>query len=268
MSAPDHQASEPIIRVENLVKEFAVRGSGAASTRAVDDISFQIGAGETLGLVGESGSGKSTTGYCALRLIAPTAGRIVFGGRDITSLGERQLRPIRRHMQIIFQDPYSSLDPRMSIGDIIAEPLRIHGVGSVSERLQQVISLLDVVGISSTQINKFPREFSGGQRQRVGIARALALNPQLIVCDEPVSALDVSVQAQILNLLRDLQRERGLAYLFISHDLGVVRVMSDRIAVMLDGKIVETGAAAEVFDHPTAEYTRTLLASLPTLQHA
>jgi oligopeptide transport system ATP-binding protein len=226
-------------------------------------VSFEIPEGKTLGLVGESGSGKSTTGYCILQLLKPTAGSIVFQGKELTKLGRGEIRRMRREMQIVFQDPYSSLDPRMTVGDIVSEPLEVHGVGSKRTRRGRVRELLDVVGFNPDYTNRYPHEFSGGQRQRVGVARALALNPSLIVCDEPVSALDVSIQAQILNLLKDLQRDFGLTYLFISHDLAVVRSMSDHIAVMKDGQIVETGPADEVYERPKEEYTRALLTAVP-----
>jgi ABC-type oligopeptide transport system ATPase subunit len=219
--------------------------------------------GETLGLVGESGSGKSTTGYCILRLLEPTEGSVRFEGREVTELGREDLRRVRREMQIVFQDPYASLDPRMTVGDIVGEPLVVHGVGTRRDRGARVRELLDVVGFDPTFVNRYPHEFSGGQRQRIGIARALALNPKLIVCDEPVSALDVSIQAQILNLLKDLQDEFGLTYLFIAHDLAVVRAMSDRIAVMNRGELVELGPAEEVYSTPREEYTKALLAAVP-----
>jgi oligopeptide transport system ATP-binding protein len=257
-----------ILKVDDLRKEFPVR-SGFLIERvthtvnAVDGVSFEIQEGRTLGLVGESGSGKSTTGYCILQLIKPTAGSVRFQGKELTKMGREEVRKMRREMQIVFQDPYSSLDPRMTVGDIVAEPLEVHGVGSRRGRRARVRELLDVVGFNPDYGNRYPHEFSGGQRQRVGVARALALNPSLIVCDEPVSALDVSIQAQILNLLKDLQRDFGLTYLFISHDLAVVRGMSDDIAVMKDGKIVETGTADEVYEHPKHEYTRALLAAVP-----
>ena len=231
--------------------------------KAVDGVSFQIAEGETLGLVGESGSGKSTTGYCILQLLKPTSGSVRFMGRELTELGREELRRMRREMQIVFQDPYASLDPRMTVGDIVAEPLVVHGVGSRRARRETVRGLLEVVGFNPEYTNRYPHEFSGGQRQRIGIARALALNPKLIVCDEPVSALDVSIQAQILNLLKDLQRDFGLTYLFIAHDLAVVRAVSDRIAVMNQGRLVELGPAAEVYSNPQDEYTRALLAAVP-----
>jgi oligopeptide transport system ATP-binding protein len=260
--------NEALLQVRDLRKEFPVKSGFVMervthSVKAVDGVSFEIAEGRTLGLVGESGSGKSTTGYCVLQLIKPTAGSIRFQGKELTELGREQMRKMRRELQIVFQDPYSSLDPRMTVGDIVAEPLEVHGVGGRRDRRARVRELLDVVGFNPDYSNRYPHEFSGGQRQRVGVARALALNPSLIVCDEPVSALDVSIQAQILNLLKDLQRDFGLTYLFISHDLAVVRSMSDDIAVMKDGKIVEAGTADEVYENPKHEYTRTLLTAVP-----
>jgi len=257
-----------LLQVRDLRKEFPVKSGFVIervshTVKAVDGVSFEIPEGKTLGLVGESGSGKSTTGYCILQLLKPTAGSIVFQGKELTKLGRGEIRRMRREMQIVFQDPYSSLDPRMTVGDIVAEPLEVHGVGSKRTRRGRVRELLDVVGFNPDYTNRYPHEFSGGQRQRVGVARALALNPSLIVCDEPVSALDVSIQAQILNLLKDLQRDFGLTYLFISHDLAVVRSMSDHIAVMKDGQIVETGPADEVYERPKEEYTRALLTAVP-----
>jgi oligopeptide transport system ATP-binding protein len=257
-----------LLEVEDLCKHFPVR-SGALlertvdHVRAVDGVSFHVDEGETLGLVGESGSGKSTTGYTILQLLRATSGSVRFEGHELTRLRGRRLRRLRRDLQIVFQDPYSSLDPRMTVGDIVGEPLRVHRLGSRRERRDRVRELLDVVGFDPRYTNRYPHEFSGGQRQRIGIARALALNPKLIVCDEPVSALDVSIQAQILNLLKDLQRDLGLAYLFIAHDLAVVRSLSDRIAVMRQGRIVEQGTAAQVYEQPQHEYTRALLAAVP-----
>jgi ABC-type oligopeptide transport system ATPase subunit len=260
--------SEPLLVAEGLKKYFPVRKGLLVErtkdwVRAVDDVSFEINVGETLGLVGESGSGKSTTGYCVIRLLELTGGKIFFGGKEITKLRGEPLRQMRREVQIVFQDPYASLNPRMTVGDIVAEPLVVHQIGRRQSRDATVRRLLDVVGFDPSYVNRYPHEFSGGQRQRIGIARALALNPQLIVCDEPVSALDVSIQAQILNLLKDLQRDFGLSYLFIAHDLAVVRTMSDRIAVMNRGKIVETGAADAVYTNPQDDYTKALLAAVP-----
>jgi len=257
-----------LLEVRDLEKHFPVKeGTLVERTvdwvRAVDGVSFDVAEGETLGLVGESGSGKSTTGYCILQLLRPTGGSVVFEGRDLTTLGREELRRMRREMQIVFQDPYSSLDPRMTVGDIVAEPLQVHGIGGRRSRRERVRQLLEVVGFNPNYTNRYPHEFSGGQRQRIGIARALALNPRLIVCDEPVSALDVSIQAQILNLLKDLQRDFGLTYLFIAHDLAVVRAMSDEIAVMNRGKLVEYGRAETVYSAPTEEYTKALLAAVP-----
>ncbi len=261
-------AKEPLLVVEGLEKHFPVR-SGFLWERtvdwikAVDGISFSIDEGTTLGLVGESGSGKSTTGFCVLQLLKPTAGSVRFGGTELTTLKGEELRRMRREMQIVFQDPYSSLNPRMTVGDIVSEPLEVHGIGTRKSRRDSVRQLLDVVGFDPTFTNRYPHEFSGGQRQRIGIARALALNPKLIVCDEPVSALDVSIQAQILNLLRDLQEDFGLTYLFIAHDLAVVRAMSDTIAVMNAGKIIETGPAEQVYTSPREDYTKALLTAVP-----
>ena len=243
---------EGLLVVKDLTKHFAVHKGvlferSVDAVKAVDGVSFEISEGETLGLVGESGSGKSTTGYCVLQLIKPTSGSVQFMGQELTELSAGRIRKLRREMQIVFQDPYSSLDPRMTVGDIVAEPLIVHGVGTRRDRSGRVRELLEVVGFDPGFTNRYPHEFSGGQRQRIGIARALALGPKLIVCDEPVSALDVSIQAQILNLLKDLQDEFGLTYLFIAHDLAVVRSMSDRIAVMQNGKIVEEGPAETVY---------------------
>jgi ABC-type oligopeptide transport system ATPase subunit len=261
-------SKDALLVVTDLSKIFSMKEGllfqrSTSEVRAVDGVSFDIPEGQTLGLVGESGSGKSTTGYCVLQLIKPTSGSVRFMGKELTELPREQVRKLRREMQIVFQDPYSSLDPRMTVGDIVAEPLIVHGVGSRRSRRSRVRELLEVVGFDPTFTNRYPHEFSGGQRQRIGIARALALGPKLIVCDEPVSALDVSIQAQILNLLKDLQRDFGLTYLFIAHDLAVVRSMSDRIAVMQSGKIVEEGPAEEVYEHPGHEYTKKLLASVP-----
>ena len=251
-----------IIRVKHLVKHFAVENSDDV-VRAVDDISFDIFAGETLGLVGESGCGKSTVGRCLLRLIEPTSGEVFFEEKNILELGKNELQPLRREMQIIFQDPYASLNPRLSILSIISEPLKIHDIGNKIERRERVADLLKKVGLDPNYMYRYPHEFSGGQRQRLGIARALALNPKLIVCDEPVSALDVSVQAQVVNLLQDLQSELGLTYLFISHGLAVVEHISRRVAVMYLGKIVEIADAKELYDTPLHPYTRALLSAIP-----
>jgi ABC-type oligopeptide transport system ATPase subunit len=257
-----------LLEVRDLVKRFPVK-RGLIVERTVDyveavaGVSFDIEAGKTLGLVGESGSGKSTTGFCIRQLLRPTSGSVRFDGQELTELEGEELRRVRRDAQIVFQDPYSSLDPRMTVGNIVSEPLVVHKVGSRRDRQVRVRELLDVVGFDPTYVNRYPHEFSGGQRQRIGIARALALSPRLIVCDEPVSALDVSIQAQIINLLKDLQREFNLAYLFIAHDLAVVRSVSDRIAVMHRGHIVETGPANEVYERPKEDYTKALLAAVP-----
>jgi oligopeptide transport system ATP-binding protein len=257
-----------LLSVRGLVKHFPIRKGflwdrTVGVVRAIDGIDFDIPEGTTLGLVGESGSGKSTTGYCVLQLMRPTAGQVLFEGRDLTALRGAELRRMRRRLQIVFQDPYSSLDPRMTVGRIVAEPLEVHGIGTRREREARVQELLERVGFDPGYARRYPHEFSGGQRQRVGIARALALEPKLIVCDEPVSALDVSIQAQILNLLKDLQQDLRLTYLFISHDLAVVRAMSDTIAVMYDGKILESGPAADIYGAPGNDYTRALLEAVP-----
>jgi ABC-type oligopeptide transport system ATPase subunit len=259
---------ELLLSVKNLKKYFPIKEGVLIDrtvdyVKAVDDVSFDIRTGETLGLVGESGSGKSTTGFCVLQLLKPTSGSVMFDGRELTTMSKRDLRGIRREMQIVFQDPYASLNPRMTVGDIVSEPLLIHNVGSRRSRRRSAEQLLEVVGFNPDFINRYPHEFSGGQRQRIGIARALALNPRLIVCDEPVSALDVSIQAQILNLLKDLQIEFGLTYLFVAHDLAVVRGMSDQIAVMNRGQIVEYGPAEKVYTNPQDEYSQALLAAVP-----
>jgi len=257
-----------LLEVTDLEKYFPVRSGllierTVGHVKAVDGVSFSIETGKTLGLVGESGSGKSTTGYCILQLLKPTGGSVKFDGRELTGLKREDMRRARREIQIVFQDPYASLNPRMTVGAIVSEPLEVHGVGSRDSRRKTVRELLDTVGFNPDFTNRYPHEFSGGQRQRIGIARALALSPKLIVCDEPVSALDVSIQAQILNLLKDLQSDFGLTYLFIAHDLAVVRNVSDHIAVMNKGKIVETGTADEVYDNPQDDYTKALLASVP-----
>jgi oligopeptide transport system ATP-binding protein len=257
-----------LLTVTDLEKHFPVRKGilwekTVGYVKAVDGVSFSIPEGKTLGLVGESGSGKSTTGYCILQLLKPTGGSIRFQGKELTELKGEGLRRMRQDMQIVFQDPYSSLDPRMTVGNIVSEPLEVHGIGTRKGRAETVRRLLEVVGFNPNFTNRYPHEFSGGQRQRIGVARALALNPKLIICDEPVSALDVSIQAQILNLLKDLQRDFGLTYLFISHDLAVVRTMSDEIAVMNQGKLVEVGDAEQVYSHPKDEYTKALFTAVP-----
>jgi oligopeptide/dipeptide ABC transporter ATP-binding protein len=251
-----------LLKVEGLKKYFP---RGRKLLKAVDDVGFSMQAGETLGLVGESGSGKSTLGRSILRLIEPTAGRVIFEGVDIRALNRDGLRKARRHMQIIFQDPLASLNPQMSIGQAIEDPLIIHGIGTAEERKRTVAELLDVVEIGAEFRNSFPYEFSGGQQQRVGIARALALNPKFIVCDEPVSALDVSIQAQIITLLLDLRKHFNLAYLFIAHDLGVIKYISDRIAVMYLGKIVQLGKNEDVFKNPAHPYTKAIISSVPRI---
>ena len=251
-----------LLNVSSLVKHFPVEGSDDV-LRAVDGVSFHIRSGETLGLVGESGCGKSTVGRCILRLYEPTGGRVVFENTDITHASSSEMRALRRDMQIIFQDPYSSLNPRLNILSIVREPMTIHRIGKKSERRDRVASLLQKVGLDPSYMNRYPHEFSGGQRQRIGIARALALDPKLIVCDEPVSALDVSVQAQVVNLLQDLQSELGLTYLFISHGLAVVEHISDRVAVMYLGKIVEIADAVELYANPLHPYTKALLSAIP-----
>jgi oligopeptide/dipeptide ABC transporter ATP-binding protein len=251
-----------LVNVSHLVKHFPVEGSDDV-VRAVDDVSFEILRGETLGLVGESGCGKSTVGRCLLRLIEPTSGQIDFDGRNILSLKRNDLRELRREMQIVFQDPYASLNPRMKVGDIVGEPLVIHKIGTKNERSERVGELLRHVGLDPDYRKRYPHEFSGGQRQRIGVARTLALNPKLIVADEPVSALDVSVQAQVVNLLQDLQKEFGLTYLFISHGLAVVEHISTRVAVMYLGRIVEIASAADLYLRPLHPYTQALLSAIP-----
>jgi len=261
-------SGEPLLEVEGLVKHFPVKRGLLIDrqvdvVKAVDGVSFSLGRGETLGLVGESGCGKSTLCRAALQLLKPTAGSVRFEGREISGLSRRAMRPLRREMQMVFQDPYASLNPRKRVGQIVGDPLRLQGVGSATERRRRVQELLNRVGLSREHHDRFPHEFSGGQRQRIGIARALAVRPKLIVADEPVSALDVSIRAQIVNLLADLQDEMGLSYLFVAHDIGVVRHVSDRVAVMHEGRIVEQGAADRVCEHPTDPYTRTLLSAVP-----
>jgi peptide/nickel transport system ATP-binding protein/oligopeptide transport system ATP-binding protein len=259
-----------LLEVRGLTKHFTAStnwfGRPTSFVNAVDDVSFDLKAGETLSLVGESGCGKSTTGRLLLRLIDPTAGTIRFDGRDITRLSGTALRDLRREMQLVFQDPYASLNPRMTVGDILAEPLMLHGLVPPGKRRARVEELLGLVGLRASHARRYPHEFSGGQRQRIGIARALAVQPNLIVCDEAVSALDVSVQAQVLNLLKDLQARLGIAMVFIAHDLAVVRHISQRIAVMYLGNIVETAPAAELFARPQHPYTRALLSAIPVPQ--
>ena len=258
--------SEELLKVTNLVKNFELRVNGGARRKkrvvqAVTNVSFSVGKGQTLGLVGESGSGKTTVGRCILRLIEPTSGSVEFEGQDLGSLQFEELRALRRKMQIVFQDPFASLDPKMTVGASIAEPLVVQGVpGAHSDK---VIDLLELVGLSADHAQRFPHEFSGGQRQRIGVARALALNPALIILDEPVSALDVSIQAGVVNLFEDLQSRLGMSYIFIAHDLSVVRHIADRVAVMYLGKIVEIGDQHAVYEHPTHPYTKALLSAVP-----
>ena len=258
--------SAPLVEVRNLSKHFT-RGNGLFTrgdvVRAVDGVSFAIAAGETFGLVGESGSGKSTTGRCMLRLIEPTAGEVRYDGEDVLAFTPARLRAARRHMQMVFQDPYSSLNPRMTARDIVAEPLVIHGLGTRSDRADRVAALFALVGLDTAHLDRYPHEFSGGQRQRIGLARALALEPRFVIADEPVSALDVSIQAQVVNLLMDLQQRLQLTYLFIAHDLRLVRHICHRVAVMYRGRIVEMGDTETLFAAPAHPYTRALLSAIP-----
>jgi oligopeptide transport system ATP-binding protein len=256
-----------LIHVKDLKKHFPIRRGvlkrQVGAVQAVDGVTFDIYQGETLGLVGESGCGKSTTGRTILQLLTPTDGQVFYGDKDLTSLSKTELRRSRRDMQMIFQDPYASLNPRMSVGSIVSEPLQIHGIGNNSSREERVQELLELVGLNPYFVKRFPHEFSGGQRQRIGIARALATNPSFIVADEPISALDVSIQAQVVNLLDDLKEELGLTYLFIAHDLSMVRYISDRVAVMYLGRIVELSNRDEIFDSPLHPYTQALLSAIP-----
>jgi oligopeptide transport system ATP-binding protein len=261
------QPNDGLLVVNNLEKRFPIKGGllsrEVASVKAIQGVSFTIKRGETLGLVGESGCGKSTLGRCILRLIEPTAGEVFFNGQSVLGMGSEELRRIRRKMQIIFQDPFASLNPRMTVGSIIAEPIKIHGLAKGADINKRVLKLLDLCGLRAEAINRYPHEFSGGQRQRICIARALAVEPEFIVCDEPVSALDVSIQAQIINLLQDLQKELQLTYLFIAHDLKVVEHISNRVAVMYLGKIAEIGAAEDLYRAPKHPYTRALFSAIP-----
>ena len=264
----NHQSDNVLLDVKNLKMYFPVTSGilfqrAVGHIKAVDDVSFFVRSGETLGLVGESGCGKTTTGRCILQLYRPTSGEILFGGTDLCGLKGRALRAVRRQMQVIFQDPYSSLNPRMTAGSIVGEPLIVHGLAKGRQYRERVASLLEIVGLNRYMADRFPHEFSGGQRQRIGVARALAVNPKFIVCDEPVSALDVSIQAQVINLLEELQEEFALTYLFIAHDLSVVRHISDRVMVMYLGHIVEIAGRNEIYANPLHPYTKALLSAVP-----
>ncbi|KAA0561419.1 ABC transporter ATP-binding protein [Rossellomorea aquimaris] len=258
---------EPLLKVENLKKHFPITGGilgrPVSSVKAVDGVSFTVNKGETLGIVGESGCGKSTTGRMLMRLIDPSEGKVTFEERELTSLSNSEMRKIRREMQMVFQDPFASLNPRHTVEQILEEPLKVHGMGSAKERKKRVHELLNIVGLSSYHAKRYPHQFSGGQRQRIGIARALMTKPKLIIADEPVSALDVSIQSQVLNLMQDLQKEFGLTYIFIAHDLGVVRHISDRVGVMYLGKMVELSNSETLYEKPLHPYTQALLSAVP-----
>lgn len=259
--------TEPLLKVNGLTKHFPIKsgffGKQTGSIKAVNDVSFEIYEGQTLGIVGESGCGKSTTGRTIMRLIDPTEGEVFFEGKNITSMTNSEMRKVRRDIQMVFQDPYASLNPRHNIQKILEEPLKVHNIGTAEERKKKVEKLLEIVGLSSYHANRYPHQFSGGQRQRIGIARALMTNPKLIIADEPVSALDVSIQAQVLNLMSDLQEELRLTYIFIAHDLGVVRHISDRVAVMYLGRIVEIADSEMLYENPMHPYTQALLTAVP-----
>ncbi len=266
-------SAQSLLEVRSLMKNFPVRGGLLSrivgQVQAVSGVSFHLKRGETLGLVGESGCGKSTLGRCILRLLEPSDGKIFFGGKDVTSLDRRELRTMRRRMQIIFQDPYGSLNPRMTVEEILVEPLEVHRLaGNPQDKREKILNLLDLCGLRKESLGRYPHEFSGGQRQRIAIARALAVQPDFIVCDEPVSALDVSIQAQIINLMRELQQRLGLTYLFISHDLKIVRYLCDEVAVMYLGKIVEIGPVREIYENPKHPYTQALLSAIPVHDRA